>query len=337
MMERQFEHMVRLVDDLLDVSRITRGKVQLRKERVDLQELTVRAAESARALMDAHGHSLFVSVPPEPVWVEADRVRLEQVLANLLNNAAKFTEAGGRIWLSLAAEGEEGVLRVRDTGAGIPPDLLPIVFDPFVQANRALDRSQGGLGIGLTLVRSLVEMHGGRVSAHSEGVGKGSEIVVRLPRLPAEERAEEGSRMSDRPQEQEQKEEPAAPRRVLVVDDNRDSAESIAMLADLWGHQTRIVYDGPSALAEAQDWHPDVVLLDIGLPGIDGYEVARRLRQMPALDGVLLAAMTGYGQERDRRLSREAGFDIHLVKPVPPETLQELLARGKARARGPLE
>jgi two-component system CheB/CheR fusion protein len=329
-MEHQIEHMVRLVDDLLEVSRITRGKIQLRKERIDVKDLAVRVAEASRPLMDAHGHSFSVSVPPEPVWLEADPVRLEQVLVNLLNNAAKFTGAGGRIWLSLAAEEDEAVLRVRDTGAGIPPDLLPIVFEPFVQANGALDRAQGGLGIGLTLVRSLVEMHGGRVSAHSEGLGTGTEIAVRLPRLPAmseegpEEGAEERSEDSARPQEKA----PAAPRRVLVVDDNRDSAESIAMLAELWGHQTRIVYDGPAALAEAQAWQPDVVLLDIGLPGINGYEVARRLRQMPSLDGVLLAAMTGYGQERDRRLSREAGFDVHLVKPVPPETLQELLARG---------
>ncbi|HEY2740058.1 MAG TPA: ATP-binding protein, partial [Thermoanaerobaculia bacterium] len=324
MMERQIEHMVRLVDDLLDVSRITRGKVQLRKEQVGLKDLTVRAAEASRPLIEAHGHSFSVSVPPEPVWVEADPVRLEQVAANLLNNAAKFTAPGGQIWLSLTTEEGEAVLCVRDTGAGIPPDLLSSIFEPFVQATRALDRSQGGLGIGLTLVRSLVEMHGGRVSAHSEGLGKGSGIVVRLPRL----HAVSASSVPEEEKEsvQPQGTAPAVSRRVLVVDDNRDSAESIAMLAEIWGHQARIVHDGPAALTEALAWRPDVVLLDIGLPGIDGYEVARQMRQEPLLKSVLLAAMTGYGQEQDRQLSREAGFEHHLVKPVDLDVLRRLLA-----------
>jgi two-component system CheB/CheR fusion protein len=329
MMERQVQHMVRLVDDLLDVSRITRGKVQLRKERIDLTELVVRAAEAARPLMEDNGHAFSVSVPPGPVWVDADSMRLDQVLANLLNNAAKFTERGGRISLILAAEGategETAILRLRDSGAGIPPDLLPSIFEPFVQASRALDRSQGGLGIGLSLVRGLVEMHGGRVSAYSAGLGKGTEIVVRLPGLSAEPARKEDE-MED---VQRREESPASARRVLVVDDNRDSAETIAMLVELWGHEVRIVHDGRTALTtltEAPDWLPDVVLLDIGLPGIDGYEVARRLRQEPSLDGLLMVAMTGYGQERDRQLSREAGFDHHLVKPVDPARLQALLA-----------
>ncbi|HSN88902.1 MAG TPA: ATP-binding protein [Thermoanaerobaculia bacterium] len=317
-MERQIRHMVRLVDDLLDVSRITRGKVQLRQEKVDLAAAAARAGEAVRHLAEDHGCELIVKVPSTPVLVEADPVRLDQVLWNLLNNAAKFTEPGGRIWLEVEAAGGQAIVRVRDTGVGIPPDLLPNIFEPFVQGNSGLDRAQGGLGIGLTLVRSLVEMHGGRVAASSEGSGRGTELEAFLPQVA---RAELPA-----PLGQGAGEGPGALRRVLVVDDNQDAAETVALILELWGHEVRTVFDGPAALEAAPLFLPEVILLDIGLPGLDGYEVARRLRADPRQDGVLLIAMTGYGQDKDRALSQEAGFSHHLVKPVDPATLRTLLA-----------
>jgi two-component system CheB/CheR fusion protein len=321
-LERQVRHMGRLVDDLLDISRITRGKIQLRVEPVELAGVVERAVAATRPLVEGRRHDLRVALPAEPVWLEADPTRLEQVLANLLNNATKYTEPGGRIELTAAREGREVVLRVRDNGIGITPDLLPRVFELFMQADRSLDRAQGGLGIGLTLVHRLVELHGGRVEAHSAGPGRGSEFIVRLP-LPA------GSASPQTPAD-EAPPEPASPgrrsTRVLVVDDNRDSAESLAMMFGLDGHEVHLAYDGPAAVEAALAYRPEVIFLDIGLPGLDGYEVARRLRGMPELAGVLLVAMTGYGQEEDRRRCRDAGFDLHLVKPVDPVTLRELLA-----------
>jgi signal transduction histidine kinase/ActR/RegA family two-component response regulator len=320
MMDRQVQHLVRLVDDLLDLSRITRGKIRLQTEPVDLSGVVARAVETCLPLIDERRQRLSVALPPQPVRVDGDAVRLAQVVGNLLNNAAKYTEEGGQLWLSAGREGDEGVVRVRDTGMGIPAEMLASVFDLFTQGDHSLDRSQGGLGIGLTLVRQLVEMHGGRVEAHSEGPGRGSEFLVRLPALPVEEPAEAP--------------EPAAPgrpargprRRVLVVDDNRDAAESLALLLGVAGHEARVSHDGPSALAAAAEFRPDAVLLDIGLPGMDGYEVARRLRAETDTGRALLVALTGYGQEEDQRRALAAGFDHHLIKPADLDALTALLA-----------
>jgi PAS domain S-box-containing protein len=319
MMERQFQHLVRLVDDLLDVSRIHRGKIQLRKERVDLGTMITRAVETARPVIDAQGHELTVSLPPRRLFLQGDLTRLAQVVANLLNNAAKYTEGAGRIWLSAEQEGDAVVLRVRDTGIGIRQELLPQIFDLFVQSDRALDRAQGGLGIGLTLVHRLVEMHGGTVAAHSAGQGQGSEFVVRLPLLPTE--AQEEPAQTDGPVTAA-----SLPRRILVVDDNVDAAESLALLLRMSRHVVQVAHNGPAALDAAARYPPDLVFLDIGLPGMNGYEVAQRLRQVPALERVVLVAVTGYGQEEDRRRSQEAGFDHHLVKPVELGLMEPILA-----------
>jgi len=314
MMDRQVAQMVRLIDDLLDLSRITRGRIELRRERVELAAVVHSALEISRPPIDASGHQLAVTVPPEPLPVEVDPTRLAQVLSNLLNNAAKYTPEGGRIWLTAGQEGDAAVLRVRDDGIGIPAAMLPHIFEMFTQA----ERGRGGLGIGLTLVRRLVELHGGSVEAHSGGPGQGSEFVVRLP-LP--------TRVPPAPL-------PAAPatgapsaagRRILIVDDNQDSADSLATLLQMLGNVTATAYDGSAGLKLAQEMRPDLVLLDIGMPGLDGYEVARRLRQQPEFQNVTLCAMTGWGQEEDRRKSRAAGFDHHLVKPVDLTALQPLL------------
>jgi PAS domain S-box-containing protein len=319
MIDRQLRRIVRLVDDLLDVSRITKGKIQLRPRREQLGAIVTHALESVRPLIESRKHELSLALPAEAVWLDADPDRLEQVLANLLNNAAKYTEPGGHIRLSVEREGQQAVVRVKDTGIGIRSDMLPRIFDLFVQSDRALDRAQGGLGIGLTLVRKLVEMHGGTAEGFSDGVGKGSEFVVRLPVVPE---------VTGLPPEAVP--EPARPQggslRVLVVDDNVDTADSLAMLLRFYGHEVRAVHTGPRALQAARADAPDVILLDIGLPGMDGYEVARRLREQQGSGKVRLIAMTGYGQEADRRRSQDAGFDHHLVKPVDPARLQELLS-----------
>jgi signal transduction histidine kinase/DNA-binding response OmpR family regulator len=326
MIERQVQHLVRLVDDLLDVSRITRGKIRLQTEPVEVAVVVARAVETSHPLLDARRHQLTVSVPAESLRVEADPVRLAQVLANLLNNAAKYTEEGGRIWLAVEREGKEVLLRVRDTGIGIPPHMLASVFDLFTQVDRSLDRSQGGLGIGLTLVHRLVEMHAGSVQAFSAGANLGSEFVVRLPLLPDEcfERAS-GNGVTEALVQ-------GARHRILVVDDNADAAESLALLLQIAGHEVQSCHDGPAALAAAQAFQPDIILLDIGLPGMDGHEVARRLRAQKEFEKVLLVALTGYGQDEDQRRSREAGFDHHLVKPVEPEALFALFPS----RRGPI-
>jgi PAS domain S-box-containing protein len=323
MAERQVQHMARLLDDLLDVSRISRGRIELRKEAVDLASVVRRTVEATRPLIEERRQRLTVSLPPGPMRLEADPTRLEQVLTNLLNNAAKYTDPGGHVWLTAERDGDEVVVRVRDTGIGIAPDMLPCIFDLFVQVERRLERSQGGLGIGLTLVRRLVEMHGGTVTAHSDGPGKGSEFIVRLPTLspkqplPGARAAGEGGEPVG-----------AAPqRRILVVDDNVDAAESLALLLRMEGHDVRVAHDGPAALAAVEADLPDLVFLDIGMPVMNGYDVAQRLRQRPGLEHLLLVAITGWGQEEHRRRSQEAGFDHHLVKPVEPDALHQLLAR----------
>jgi PAS domain S-box-containing protein len=319
MAERQVQYMARLLDDLLDMARISRGRIELRKEVVDVAAVVGSTVEAVRPLIEERRHEFTVSLPAGPLRVQADPMRLEQVLTNLLNNAAKYTDPGGHVRLSAEMEGSEVVLRVRDSGIGIAPDMLPRIFDLFVQAERHLDRSQGGVGIGLTLVKRLVELHGGRVEAHSAGPGQGSEFVVRLPA--ASERGERGEGAAAG------SEAPRVPRRrVLVVDDNPDAADSFALLLRLAGQDVRTAYDGPSALARAEEFRPELVFLDIGMPGMDGYELARRLRAHPDLEGVGLVALTGWGQEEDRRRSQEAGFDRHLVKPVEPKMLGELLA-----------
>jgi PAS domain S-box-containing protein len=320
MAERQVQHMARLLDDLLDVSRISRGRIELRKEVVDVAMVVNRSVEAMRPLFDERRHELSVSMPTGPLRVETDPTRLEQVLTNLLNNAAKYTEPGGRVWLTAGREGDEVVLRVRDTGIGITPDMLPRIFDLFVQAQRRLDRSQGGVGIGLTLVKKLVELHSGRIKAFSGGLGQGSEFQVRIPAL-SDKREMERS-VSSEPEDAGE----LSRRRVLVVDDNVDAADSLAMLLRQAGQDVQTTYDGPSALTRAREYRPDLVILDIGMPGMDGYEVARRMREEPQFDRLVLVALTGWGQDEDRLLSGEAGFDHHMVKPVEPKALRELLA-----------
>jgi PAS domain S-box-containing protein len=315
MIDRQARHLTRLVDDLLDVSRITRGKIHLRKERVELRTILHDAVETTRHLIESRRHQLTVSLPAESVWLEADPARLEQVVGNLLSNAAKYTEPCGHIWLTAERQGPEAVIRVKDTGIGILSEMVPRVFDLFVQADRALDRTQGGLGIGLTLVKALVEMHEGKVEAQSPGVGAGAEFLIRLPVVP-----EVAPVM---PEDCPPTPAPGRPLRLLVVDDSKDTVDSLAMLLRQNGHVVSTAGSGPAGLEAALSEALDVVLLDLGLPGIDGYEVARRIREQT--DKPLLIAMTGYGQAEDRERSREVGFAYHLVKPIDPVMLQTLL------------
>jgi signal transduction histidine kinase len=324
MMERQVDHLVRLVDDLLDVSRVMRGKIELRRERTEIAAIVARAVETVQPLVDAQGHQVTVNVPPETLPVDADPVRLAQVISNLLTNAAKYTEPNGRINVTAERAGDTAVLRVRDAGIGIAPHMLPHIFELFVQVEPAATRSQGGLGIGLTLVKNLVEMHNGTVEAHSEGLGQGSEFVVRLP-LAAEAPA------ADSTGQPGQDPTPRSGQRLLVVDYNQDAAISLAVLLRLQGHEVRVAFNGVAALEMTKSFTPEVVFLDIGMPGMDGYEVARRLRQQPGLESVFLAALTGWGQHEDRRRSAEAGFDYHLVKPPKAKFLAELLADLKVR------
>src|SRR5262245_2956405 len=324
--DRQVAHMTRLVDDLLDVSRITRGKIQLQKDPVELANAVTCAVETVRSLVESRKHELSVTLPTNPVRLMADPTRLAQVIGNLLNNAAKYTECGGKIWLTAEQVGDEVVVRVRDTGMGIPSEVLPRVFELFAQADRTLDRSQGGLGIGLTLVHQLVEMHGGTVIASSSGPGQGSEFVIRLPALEHEEASQLiGARNAGAMSVSE-----PTTLRVLVVDDNIDVARTLAMVLNEVGHHVRTVHDGQAALDATGTLRPDVVFLDLGLPTMDGYEVARRLRNQPGGDSLMLVALSGYGQEDDLRRSRAAGFDLHLTKPVGLAVLEPLLASVKS-------
>jgi len=317
-MERQVGQLAHLVDDLLEVSRVITGRIQLQFERLDLRDIAEHAIASVRPLIERTKHELSVSLPAEPVWVQGDPTRLEQVVVNLLNNAAKYTDEGGHIWLTVKQEDHEVevVLRVRDTGVGIAPELLPRIFDLFTQANRTLDRSEGGLGIGLSLVQKLVELHGGKVAAHSGGLGQGSEFVVRLPALSPTGEPIAPSQPARRSGQTS---------RVLVVDDNVDAADMLVMMLQMFGHEVKAAYSGHAALETAVEYQPDFVLLDIGLPDMNGYEVAQHLRQQQQTKNVSLIAMTGYGQDSDRQRSEEAGIDLHLVKPVDPKKLQDLL------------
>jgi signal transduction histidine kinase len=326
MMERQVHHLGRLVDDLLDISRITLGKVQLRMERLDLARVAGQSVEANRDAFVARSVGLRVEVPETPVWVSGDATRLTQVLDNLLDNALKFTAEGGEVAVAVTASGDgrHAAVAVRDSGVGIQPEMLPQLFETFSQADRTLDRSQGGLGLGLAIVKSLSELHGGSVRAESAGLGRGASFTVTLPRV------EEPAALSVAPA-------PAAPTgrhlRVLVVEDNRDAADSLCMLLRLCGYEVAAAYTGPDGVRAAQQRCPEVVICDIGLPGMDGYRVAKTLRGNPTTASARLVALTGYGQEEDRRRAREAGFDEHLTKPADPMTLQRILAQaGAARA-----
>jgi CheY-like chemotaxis protein len=311
----QLQH---LVDDLLEVSRITTGRVQLRQVRVAIRGIIDGAIETARPIIDQRKHELSVSLPQETIWLYADASRLEQVVVNLLTNAAKYTEVEGHIWLSVLAEGNECVLRVKDTGVGIAPALLPNIFDLFTQAERSLDRSQGGLGIGLALVQRLTELHGGHVEVQSS-LGQGSEFVVRLPLMEVELESNATDCESVDPQV-------VRPLRVLVVDDNVDTVLSFSILLRASGHDVFTAKDGLIAVQVASEHRPDAVLLDIGLPGLNGYEVAKRIRRQPGGKEVVLIALTGYGQDTDRQQSADAGFNYHLVKPARLEQVKEILA-----------
>ncbi len=324
---RQTHQLTRLVDDLLDISRIARGKITLRKEPVPVSALVARALEISRPVIDARQHQLEVLLPSEPAQVYGDAVRLTQVISNLLHNAAKYTDEGGRIRLTIESAGSEVFIRVRDTGIGIAPETLPTVFDMFSQAAGARERAPGGLGVGLTLVDSIVNLHGGTVEARSEGLGKGSEFIVRLPVLLAEQpsRGPTAAYRSD-------EETAAKRRRVLVVDDNRDCADALSMMVKLFGHDVRTAYDGPQALALAEAFQPDVALLDVGLPGTSGYEVGKQMRTIAGLETVRLVAISGFGTERDFRRTQESGFDRHLIKPAAPRTIRELLGSLPDRA-----
>jgi len=329
LMERQVQQMVRLIDDLMDISRITRGKIELRKERIELAAVIQDAVETSRPLIEAAGHELTVVYPPEPIFLDADPTRMAQVFANLLNNAAKYTQSGGRIRLTGERQGEEVVVKVRDSGIGIPADMLPHVFEMFTQVDRSLERSQGGLGIGLSIVRGLIELHGGSVEAHSAGPGRGSEISVRLAVHPSTANVPAAA-VAGRP---------AAPprRRILVVDDNRDSADSLALLLTLQGSEVRTAYDGLEAIEAAAAFQPDVVLSDIGMPRLNGYDAAQRIREQCRGRKVVLVAMTGWGQEEDKRRSTAAGYDVHLVKPVELAALERLLVALEVPGREEVE
>jgi PAS domain S-box-containing protein len=318
-MERQLHHLVRLVDDLLDVSRISRGKLQLRKERITLATAVGHALEVCEAAVKERGHELTVSLPGEPVYVDADKTRLAQAICNLLSNAVKYSERGSRIWLSAGREGGDALISVRDTGVGIPSHMLTRVFEMFTQVDRTLEKSQGGLGVGLGIVKRLVELHGGSVEAKSEGDGKGSEFVIRLPVAAAPSPREAGPEAGELPR-------PTGRHRILVVDDNEDAAESLATLLELLGHEVRTANDGLEGLDVAEAFRPGVILMDIGMPRLNGYDTCRRMREKPWGKDATVVALTGWGQEEDKRQSREAGFDDHLVKPVEPASLEKLLA-----------
>lgn len=322
-MERQVDQLVRLVDDLLEVSRITRGKMELRKQRVELADVVQTAIEACRPSIDELAHTLTVSLPPHPIYLNADPHRLTQVISNLLNNAAKYTLNHGQIWLTVVQQDAEVVLTVKDTGIGIPHEMLDRIFNMFTQVERLHEMGYRGLGIGLTLVKSLTEMHGGRVEVYSAGLDQGSEFVVRLPILTDGDDPKQIQHSVIPP--------PAVVRRVLVVDDNQAAADMLSRVVAMLGHQVCTAYDGDQGLEMAREFRPDVAILDLGMPTTDGYCVARRLRELPWGRSAVLVALTGWGQAEDRRRTKEAGFDHHLVKPIVPEQLQQLLANGRTK------
>jgi CheY-like chemotaxis protein/two-component sensor histidine kinase len=315
--ERQLGQMVRLVDDLLDLNRITYDRLELRRSEVELSSVIQQAVEVARPLIDAAGHDLTVELPDEPIYLTADRARLAQVFGNLLNNSSKYTRSNGRISVSAKRVDDEVMVTVKDNGAGIPQDKLDSIFDMFMQVDLTAERSQGGLGIGLTLVKRLAEMHGGSIEARSAGEGQGSEFIVRLPVL---------SKPSVAAQPKPAASEPSPERRILIVDDNVDAADSLAMLLEITGNKTYMAHDGVEAVEAIEEHRPEVVLLDIGLPRLTGHEVCRQVRQQPWGKDIMMIALTGWGQEDDRRQSEEAGFNGHLVKPVDYDKLLELLS-----------
>jgi len=323
-MERQLKHLVRLVDDLLDVSRISTGKLEIRKERVDLQTILREAVEASRPLIDRGSHKLTFTPPVDPIFLDADRTRLVQVFSNLLNNAAKYSDPDGHIQLSVTRDGNEVVVSVRDAGIGIPHDRLSHIFQVFVQVDTSWQRAQGGLGIGLSLVKEFVELHGGRVEVRSEGRGNGSEFIVRLPMLTPDRISAVSSTREPLSLDIEQSNAPK--RRIIVVDDNIDAADSLAMILRFMGHEVRTAHDGEAGVALAVEFRPELVLMDIGMPRLNGYEAARRIRAEPWDPQPLLVALTGWGAEDDRQRTRDAGFDRHLVKPVSMDSLTRMIA-----------
>ncbi len=321
MIERQLKQMIRLVDDLLDLSRISRGKMQICLEQVELADVIQSALETSAALIEASGHELTINLPSEPILLQGDPTRLAQVLLNLLNNSAKYTEKGGHIWLTAERDGTDVCVTVRDNGIGIPAEMLPRVFEMFTQVDNSLERAQGGLGIGLTLVKRIVEMHRGTIEARSEGRNQGSSFIVRLPlaTVPATGHSAPSTNGTG-------SQVVKSDRRILVVDDNRDSLESLSTLLRMLGNEVRTAPDGLKAVEVAAEFVPEVVLLDLGLPRLNGFDAARRIRELPCGKDMYIIALTGWGQAEDRRRSREAGFNLHLVKPVDPTALEELLA-----------
>jgi len=323
--DRQVDHLTRLIDDLLDVSRISRNKLELRRQRIELQEVVRGAVEISQPTIDQNGHKLVLDVPAEPVYLLADMARLTQGLMNLIINAAKYTDVGGRIELSARREGDEAVMRVKDNGIGIDAAAIPRLFEMFFQAEASMERSQGGLGIGLSLVRSVAELHGGAVEGRSAGLGKGSEFILRVPALAASANSASSNPVSAGGAA------PSSARRVLVVDDNQDGAESLAMFLQIGGHEVHTAYDGEEAVAAAETFRPEVVLLDIGMPKLNGYEACRRIRSSAWGRDMVLIAQTGWGQEEDKRRTKEAGFDDHLVKPVDPIALMKMVTEATRR------
>ncbi len=322
--ERQIRHMARLLDDLLDVARISQGKLEIRREALDVSEIARRAVSAELPFIHERGLEISVELPDEPLGVDADPVRLQQILVNLLNNAAKYTDEGGRIAFSARAEGRAAVIRVRDTGIGIDPAMVSQLFEPFVQVERREKRSVGGVGLGLSVVKKLVEMHDGSVHVFSAGLGRGSEFVVRLPQVPIGSAGRE-----TRPPDAAHSSRNA--HRILVADDNVDAADGLKLLLELNGDQVRVAYEGVSALSVAREFQPHIALLDVGMPRMDGYEIARRLKEDSETRDTILIAVTGWGQAEDRRRSKEAGFDYHLVKPVEPAALERLVETIKAK------
>jgi two-component system CheB/CheR fusion protein len=315
---REIQFLSGLMDQLRRAAHLALGKVRPRSERFDAGRVVASAAQAALASAEGRGRSFTVRLPQEPLLVQADPEHLHEALTHLLNNAAHYTPVGGQVWVTGERQGDEIILRVEDNGVGMSPESLPHIFDFFMEGDRPVARTQGGLGTGLMLVRKLVELQGGSVEAHSDGPGQGSKFTIRLPAA-APRTAGPGE------------ESPPAARRVLVVENHSQAAESLALLLGRWGYEVRVAYDGPTALDLAADWRPHAVLLDIGMPGMDGYEVARHLRGQEGMEGAVIIAVTGYGEEEDRQRAKEAGFDYHMVKPVPPEDLKELLTLAEAR------